>query len=150
VILLHDNTKPHTSVHTTQNNTNTGWRVYFTTITLHHQIITCLVLWEEEEEEDEGGGRGGDDDDDCEEITITRHCKMLCTIDCRGGRETATVTCSCSKGGRRLSTKTVIILKNNDAFSNFVVTFNEFSYVQLVSNMKRTTGSIFLTAACKN
>jgi hypothetical protein len=26
-----------------------------------------------------------------------RHCRMLCTIDCRGGRETATVTCSCSK-----------------------------------------------------
>jgi len=46
-----------------------------------------------------GGGKGGgdDDDDDCEEITIMRHCRMLGTIDCRGGRETATVTCSCSK-----------------------------------------------------
>jgi len=54
------------------------------------------------------------------------------------------------KGGRRLSTNTVIILKNNDAFSNFVVTFNEFSHIQLVSNTKRTTGSIFLTTACKN
>jgi len=104
---------------------------------------------------DYGGGGGDDDDyyyddDNCEETTMTRHCRMLCATDCRGGERNFYRYMLLFKGVRRLSTNMVVILKTNDVFNNFVVKFREFSHVQLISNMRQKTGSIFLTAACKN
>jgi hypothetical protein len=78
----------------------------------HHQIITCLLLWEKARENTF--------------TPVMRHCRMPCTIGCRG-------RASCTgweymllfKGGWRLLTEMETTLKSNCAFSSAVVKFCE-------------------------
>jgi len=118
VLLLHDNSKLHTSGHTTKAIIrNFEWTVlphppY--NLDLAHQITIYFVLWKKAYEDT---------------ITPTiKHCIMPHARGCRGERVTFTRQehTLLFKGGRRILPKMGTMLKNNYVFSKFVAKFCEF------------------------
>lgn len=130
VLLFHDNGRLHTNV--CARGHHKFWvddcYIHPKVLTLHHQSITCLVLWKKAYEDTI--------------MPVMRHCKMSCGSGCRGGRPTVTRQeyVLLFKGGRKLLNQKETHWKTTVPSAVLFWNSVKFSHVELVNSMKQKIG----------